>query len=242
MPGRNSQLFQAKHSLAPKSPVEQNSTVPSRPRLEDLINELVALDTKTSTSSIDGKTTASMQKPPVPNTISHLPKSAQVKEFTTQTKKPIPPEIRKELGLPASSEAAYNELLSFYEANRHKPMLESQDGRIIYLEFDLEMQRIRLFTGRTSQRNCMFRNRLESAGYFVIEEVYELRVESHSREVLGFKRTEKKVLERFKNGSELLSASEASDKSIRPVLFFTIFNERLSGISSSCVKAEKVSK
>jgi hypothetical protein len=231
LPGRNSQSFQAKHAPAPKN------LTPARPRLEELINQLVELDSKPKNNEM--KSTGSVQKPTVP---AALPKSPQVKEFTTQTKKALPAEIRKELNLPGSSEGAYNHLLNFYEANRHKPLIETANGRIIYLEFDLQMQRIRLFAGQQSQKTCMFRNRVESAGYFVIEEVYELRVESQAREVFGFKRTENKVVERFKSGIELLSSIEAADKSIQPVLFFTVFDEKLSGMANSCVKAEKVTK
>jgi hypothetical protein len=187
-------------------------------RLEELINDLVRLERAHE------------------NIVPILPK-ASLAPTSSFSKYGLPDDIRMELKLPSSPDVSFQILLDFYKNHRHKPLVEMKNGRVLFVEYDVQMERIRLFAGNKSRYTTMVKGALESGGFFVIEGVYELQMETTFRQVLGLKKAQRRVQEKCKTGSELLSVREA-EESLLPTLYFTVFYRKLTGIASSCVKSE----
>jgi hypothetical protein len=176
------------------------------PKLEDLITDLVALDQSGSSGALLDRA------------------SSPAAASDSSVRKGLPADISSELHLPSQPQALFQSLLVYYKNHRHNPLIFLTSGRIAYLEYDMEMERIRLFMGSKKQYRRMVKGVNETGGLLVIDEMYELQSESS-----GLRKT---VVERCRQGRELLSIKEAADQSLMPVLHFTVFNQAHAGISS----------
>lgn len=240
--------YMLKHSL--KS-VPQQPPASKRAKLEDLINELVSQEENAISASDFSRNPLakpgdnsdlvhSQANPPEqsPKPFSSMP--VNFESSTASPKRALPPDLYGELRLPATPEGVFQGLQSFQKLHRNRPLVELASGRLFYIEYDIDMERIRVFLGNRKNFVCMPRSARELSGFFVIEELYEFKLQTQHSEFLGFSRTHTKVIERYRKGTELLNAREIADARVQPLLYFTLFNECGSGISVCSVKAEHI--
>lgn len=149
-------------------------------------------------------------------------------------------QVRQELKIPADLEAAFNYLKNFQQTNRHRPLIELGDEHVLYVEYDPEMERVRIFKGLQDSCLCLHRCMREVAAVLTVDEIFEFKLDTRPRDLLGFKRSKLHVNLRHREGRDLLTPREAADKSIGLVLHFKLFSEPGAGISSCLIKAEKV--
>ncbi len=151
----------------------------------------------------------------------------------------LPSDIRIGMNLPSAPLGIYHTLKTFQQHNRHKPYLTLANGRVVYVEYDVEMERIRLFCGNEAELKIVTRGVKESFGKIPVNELYEFKLESRVSEAFGFKRSEQTVQEKHRTACEILSSEEAAIGNSVPVLCFTIFNQKGIGISAASIKAEQ---
>lgn len=220
-------------------------------RLEDILNELISLE-EVPAPALEQASKESSEAPSAGQARSLTgqasPLPTQPVPGQTRPKQPlyghsdfgteIPAEIARELALPASAEGIFKALKSFQQNNRNNPLISLPGGRVFYVEYDLEMERIRLFLGNRKTLNLKSRGLRVSSGFFLIEQVFEYKTEGASRSILGFSRHETKILEKTRAGRELLSSRESADPRLEPLLYFVVYSDRSAGISTCSVKAD----
>lgn len=253
IPGKNVGGQQNQDRQVPVSP---------RGRLEDLLNDLISLDdpSQASPDATPVSVTASQAPPPpqpdakpnssVPRVLNDFsfsqakltpPKkhSPEAPKYPASGRKQLPPELRSELKLPLAVDATYSALKVFHQTNRHSPYLELSCGSIAYIEYDVETERVRVFLGHKREFTIFPRGIREQSGILVINEVFEYKVETTTREVFGFTKKEHAVLEKHRLGSELLRGNDLiPGRAVYAVLHFSAFADKSCGISSCSVKAE----
>lgn len=211
-----------------KSHTEPVAMTPSYGKLEDILNDLHSLETP--------KRATELRSTDYPVLLSRSP------ELSTRLPSPgkeFPLLLRQQLKLGQGAEAIYQGLLAFQQANRFKPVLELDNGLVVYVEFDIESERIRLFVGNRNEYMTLPRGPREMSGLLVIDEIFEYKIECKTSEFLGFKRKGRTVIERYKAGSELLRGNDLlPGRKVFPVLHFSIFADKSCGISTCAVKAE----
>ena len=200
-------------------------------RLEDILNDLMKLDgLPPLTDRAQDATEKEQHSVPIrPATLSNLDIPATKQKYWKA--------IQSELNLPNTSEGAFRQLKSFQQSNRHKPVHKLLSGQVIYVEYDVEMERIKVFVGKNDQFTCVPNGMRELSGMLIVEEVYEFRAETKTRDMLGFKRVENKIHERFRVAKDLL---HPGDMGKSPVLHFSMFAQKGMGISTCLVKAKYI--
>ena len=231
-------------------------------RLEDLLNDLMAMndspksDPSTSASPVFATPTSIntqsnnasfINAQPAALNPQILPPGINQAYTTLNTpfhgKKMLPSDLRAELRLPANSDGTYQALRSFHQANRHRPLVELKSGVVAYVEYDVESERIRLFIGNKREFMTLPRGAREMSGILVIDEVVDYKFETKTSEILGFKKQQRRIAEKFRNGAELLRANDLQPgKKVFPVLHFSFFIDKSCGISSCSIKTESLSR
>lgn len=252
-----------KHSKDPLGSSSQDTPAGNRKdRLEDILNDLMKLEglpplgtpAEEKNESAPPKKISSETAKPEPDSkpLSFDAKSSgsffgtSSGNFTTSPGV-IPPNrlgerlrhwrnIASELSLAGSAEDIFRYFKAYHQNNRHKPVIKLLTGLVLYVEYDVEMERIRIFVGNETHFSCIARGMRELSGMLAVEEVYEYRLETRTRDMLGFKRVENTVHERQRLGRELLSPRELNKT---PVLYFTIYNDKGTGVSSCTIQAEE---
>lgn len=189
---------------------------PSARRLEDLINDLVDLEGMGAYFNLP------LLKRELGSSLS--PSSAQPVSEDAVDIVEVPVDVRTELQLPSQPEGQYQTLRAF----RHNPLIITAGGRVLYVEYDDEMDRVRLFLGKKKHLKRMVKSASATAALFVIDEVYEYIRQPAQRD---------SVLQTHRQGRELLSHDEAIDESNQPVLDVLFFNQPGDGFSTCRVRA-----
>lgn len=192
----------------------QNGTMP---RLEDLINVLIDLDRGAGASFAPKRS----------ETSSYISQSARPVAAASEVKVELPSDVRTELCLPAQADEQYQTLLVFCRMNRHNPFIMMASGRVLYVEYDDEMERIRLFMGDKKRMRRMEKSAFETGVHFIIDEVHEFLMQRGKDD---------SVVETNRQGRELLSKKEDADPSIKPVLDAALFSRSKDGVSSCKVR------
>jgi hypothetical protein len=186
------------------------------PTLEDLLNDLLALETKTQDIPA---------RPGAPK-ITPLPtRGEQVAVCRTGTELPI--ELRQELHLPESSNEIYRHLKKFQSANRHRPFKLMSDSRVFYIEFEAQTSIIRVYIGQAS--TFAFRQN-DTSATFVVEEVFQYEnLESNGENVR---------VRKIKPEDFLSFLDRNQGKAINTVICFAIFAAN-TGSSTHILKPER---
>lgn len=201
-------------------------------KLEDLLNDLMSMEGGTLQSQ--GAESSTKEKTPEHSE----PAKIAASNSATQRIDALPTEIAKALALPSNPEGVYHTLKSYQQTHRHKPLLEVAGGRVVYVEYSPETERIRLYIGQSKQLTIKPRGLSVSSGFFPVEIVFEFKLEFDKKEVFGISSSKERILQSSRKGSALLNSRESADQSLVAVLYFIVFHEKAAGISTSSVKAE----
>ena len=197
----------------------------SRPRLEDLVKNVIEAEKPEKETSANnfGRSTARLSY-------------SQNDLFTSA----LPAEIVLQLGLNgADTRSIFERLKAFQQENRHKPILEGAD-RIVYVDYDLEIDRIRLFVGFRSKFRSFQKILSHGNGFLLIEQAIELTQTQESRAFFGLSKRASNIAVRLRLGSEFLSARENCEMQFLPILSFIFYAARGHGVSSCCIKADQL--
>ncbi|MBX9690587.1 MAG: hypothetical protein K2X27_27980 [Candidatus Obscuribacterales bacterium] len=220
------------------NPNSSSGKAPARKgKLEDLLNDIMSFEASSSLSSArpSASSTAARQNYPSHPAVGH--NQAPGKEADAI----LPLEIRSELRLPASPEGTFQFLKCFYQNNRHKPFMRLMNGRVFYVDYNLEMDLVRVFVGSDRHFASIAIGARESTAFFQVDELFEYKLENSNSDFLGIKRNRERVLHKRRSGRDLLSLAESANLKLLPFLHFTHFNEKNAGTASFTVKAESLS-
>lgn len=194
-----------------------------RPKLEDLLNELIEAEKPSEKTSmlLAGKEAAL---------------SFHENDWFLTT---LPGEIVSELGLEGKDcFVIFEKLKKFHHSNRHNPVLSSSD-RIVYIDYDLEMDRIRLFVGPRSKFRTFQKGLNQGNATLNFEYAIELSHSLEKRSLFAQERKGQNIAVKLRQAREFLSAKDSNDK--QTILHFVYCADKGTAVSSCCLKTETVS-
>ena len=187
--------------------------------LEDLLNDLIALD----------KANPRVRKPENPS-VAHV----QVRHSPAAIGSDIPQgcelpaDVMAELDLPSSLAGIFKSLQDFHGYNRHKPFTRTAADTAVYVENDLMLSLVRVYIG--SHSTLQVRGNGTSMT-FKIDAVYEYQQQLHDGSIAVV----------FRSPEDFLSSPDrAQGKPVETLLFFSVFLDGKSGVSTFSIKPEYV--